>query len=391
MSGLKRRGRISGLASFANLPPPPVIPEALPSLSGREQLLARRNQQLENRVQETEQRLRIVLERLDALESHTKLEKHSFRLSKVDIGILGYLRLTEYSPLERKFSVSQSSAELYSIVDPECENYYGSPDKGDAWVQFEFKHDITFFGFIIQSYLSCFTKSYRIVSINSDLSEQVLYATSAETGLQGELKIVTRDFRPPVKTRILRFEQTGKSWSEKNFIGIKRLDFRTDQCEGYYLEHLMRLSERDAHKIPVNVTSKYFDPYAFVLQNPKSYVCTFDAPAPSWFQIELLYGRALVTGYRLRRHDALKMKDWCLKASNDVTVPIDDWQVLHSVSEQAEGDSFLVFDIDGKSPFKYFRLVMNGPGWNGRTYLAFWHLELFGDYFVERVPSVWIG
>jgi hypothetical protein len=344
---------------------------------------------LEERVKELEEKLRISLQRLDGLERHTSLKEHHFPVSRTDIGILRYLVLTASSPFDRRFAVSQSSAELYAIVDPECQNYYGSPDKGDSWIQFEFRHELTVFGFVIQSYLSCFVKSYRIVAINSDLSEQVLYSTDGEIGLQGELREVKREFKPPVKARILRFEQTGKSWSDKNFIGIKRLDFRTDQCEGYYMEHLMRICDGDPHKIPVNVTSKYFDPHAFVVQNPRSYICTFDSPTPSFFQIELLYGRAVARGYRLRRHEALKLRTWSLRASNDATLALEDWTVLHKVAESNFGELLAVYEFENQTAFKYFRLVMDGPGWNDRTYLAFWHLELFGDYLMEGVPSLY--
>jgi hypothetical protein len=376
---------MKGKRNLSHLPAVANSADHLPTLNPSDQSLARKNLRLEGRVSDLEDKLRVALQRLDALESHTSLEKYHFSRSRMEIGILGFLRLTSYSPYERRFSVSQSSAELYAIIDPSCENYYGSPDKGDAWIQFDFPHEITVFGFLIQSYLSCFVKSYRIVSISSNFSEQVIFATNSEIGLQGELKEVTHVIDPPVKTRYIRFEQTGKSWSDKNFIGVKRIDFQTDQLPGYYLENLMKQYDRDPHKVPINITSKYFDPYSFILQNPSSYVCTFDAPIPAWFQIELLYGKAVVNGYRLRRHEALKLRAWSLRGSNDSSIGIDEWTVIHSVCERTSGELLTVYDFEGKGPYKYFRLVMDQPGWNDRTYLAFWHFDLFGDYLMERM------
>jgi hypothetical protein len=337
----------------------------------------------ENRIQELEAKLAVALQRIDELEMHTSLKRKHFDVSDYEIGILNYLRLCEISPFQRRFICSQSSAELYGILNPNCQNYYGSPDKGDAWIQFEFKRELTVFGFLIQSYLSCFIKSYRIVSINSDLAETVLFATDSEVGLQGELKEVAHKFERPVKTKIIRFEQTGKSWTDKNFIGLKRFDFLTDQCQGHYFEHLLQFAGGDPHKLPVNLTARYFDVYSFLSMNPSSYICTFDAPTPSWFQIEFLLGCVCISGYRLKRHEVLKMKKWSLRGSNDATLELDKWIMIHETEEPKDGPVCKVYTCPQSQPYKYLRIVMDSPGWNDRSYLAFWHFELFGDYILN--------
>lgn len=342
------------------------------------------NERLQHQVSELEQKLSICLLRLDDLEKHTKLRTKAFEVSDTEIGILRYLQLCQKSNFKRKFFSSQSSAELFGIVNPDSQNYYGSPDKGDAWVQFEFPCEVTVYAFLIQSYLSCFIKSYRMISINEDFSETVLYSTNAETGLKGELKEVVHRLEKPVKTRKIRFEQTGRSWTDKNFIGIKRMDFRTNQCEGYYLEHLMKCVGGDPHKIPVQITSRYFDVYSFTMMNPSSYICTFDSPSPSWFQVEIAEGRVSVVGYRIKRHEALKIRSWTIRGSNDPTLELDKWTEVDRVEEEKEGPLLKTYRCKKSSPFKFIRLVMAGPGWNDRDYLAFWHFELFGDYIIDE-------
>jgi hypothetical protein len=314
---------------------------------------------------------------------HTALKRKHFDVSDYEIGILNYLRLCEISPFQRRFVCSQSSAELYGILNPDSQNYYGSPDKGDAWIQFEFRREITFFGFVIQSYLSCFIKSYRIVSINSGGSETILFSTDSETGLHGELKEVMHTFQNPVRTKIIRFEQTGKSWTDKNFIGLKRFDFITDQCEGHYFKHLLQFCGGDPHKIPVNLTARYFDVYSFLSMNPSSYICTFDAPTPSWFQIEFVPGRVAVSGYRLKKHEVLKMRRWSLRGANDATLELEQWTVIHQADEPKDAPIFAVYNCATSEPYKFIRIVMDSPGWNDRTYLAFWHFEVFGDYILD--------
>ena len=352
-----------------------------PAQGDREKSLECENERLNAVVKDLQQKLDVCMLRINDLERHTAMNSKRFPVSDCDIGVLRYLQLCQRKPHERKFYCSQSSAELYGIINPNTDSYYGSPDKGDAWIQFEFVKPITVFGFLIQSYLSCFIKSYRIVAVGDDYSESVVFSTACEIGLKGEKKQVTHRFDKPVKTRRLRFEQTGPSWAEKNFIGIKRMDFQTDQCEGFYFENVMK-TVQDPHKVPVNITAKYFDVYSFTVMNPVSYVCTFDTPSPSWFQIEFAEGQICITGYRIKKHESLRMKAWSVKGSNDATLELDKWKEIHRVCEEKEGPLFRVFSCPKSDPYKYIRIIMEGHAWNDRDYLAFWHFEVFGDYVI---------
>jgi hypothetical protein len=337
----------------------------------------------ERRLQQLEAKFSQTLTRIDQLELHTNLKRKHFPLSPSEHGILSYLRISQPSPIERRFLCSQSSADLYGILSPTLENYYGSPDNGDCWLQFEFKHEITIFGFVIQSYLSCFLKSYRIVCTLSDGSEKVVFSTDSEIGLCGELKEITHTFQPPAVTRIIRIEQTGPSWDETNFIGIKRIDFLTDCCQGLYFEYLLQFCNCDPHRLPVKVTARYFDTYEFCKRKSESYICTFDCPIPSWFQIEFVEGKVSVCGYRMRKHEMLRLKRWTLRGSNDVTLKLNDWVIIHGIDEPEDSDLFGIYNCEFSGEFKYLRIVMETPGWNNRSYLAFWHFEVFGDYILD--------
>ena len=195
------------------------------------------------------------------------------------------------------------------------------------------------------------------------------------------MMVVTHTFKErPVK--ILRFEQTGKSWSDKNFIGIKHLDFITDKTKNVFAD-MIEQANGDYHRIPVNITAKYFDFSSFHTLHPYSYVCTFDSPLPSWFQVEIVAGKASIEGYRLYRHESLTLKSWILKGTNDQNMPINDWLIIHEVNEATKGDLKSIYSCPKSPPVKYIRIVMNGEGWNERNYLSFYHFDIFGRLFTD--------
>lgn len=345
--------------------------------------LERLNHKISRSIDLINDKLEVILKRLDDLEIHTGLKEKHFPITEDGKGIFAYLRAIELNIFQPRLICTQSSADLYSIIDPQSENYYGSPDKGDCWIQFDFKKPIIVTGFQLQSCRSCFVKSYRIVSINDDLSPVILYSTEAETGLNGQMQMVTHQIKERC-VKVLRFEQTGKSWSDKNFIGIKHLDFMTDQTKNIFADMIKEANE-DPHRIPVQVTAKYFDFSTFHTLNPSSYICTFDSPVPSWFQVEIATGKVSIEGYRLFRHESLTIKSWFIVGSNDTTIPVEGWTKIHHVSETSKGPLRNIYTCDPSAPFKYIRLLMDGEGWNDRHYLSFYHFEIFGTLFTDSI------
>ncbi|OHS94142.1 hypothetical protein TRFO_39673 [Tritrichomonas foetus] len=344
--------------------------------------LERLNKKISDSVDLITDKLEVILKRLDDLEKHTSLKEKHFPISEHDKGIFAYLRAIEYNVFSPRIICTQSSADLFSIIDPESPNYYGSPDKGDCWIQFDFQQPINVTGFQLQSCRSCFVKSYRITTFNDDLSTAVLYSTDAETGLNGQMQVVTHTFKKKRLVKCIRFEQTGKSWSDKNFIGIKHLDFMTDHTKNL-LADMIQQSNGNPHRIPVSITAKYFDFSTFHTLHPNSYICTFDSPLPSWFQVEISVGKASIEGYRLHRHESLTMKSWTIKGTNNQRNPIEEWVTIHSVEEKAKGELNAVYSCNPSPPVKYIRLIMDGEGWNERNYLSFYHFEVFGKLFTE--------
>ena len=148
---------------------------------------------------------------------------------------------------------------------------------------------------------------------------------------------------------------------------------------------MIKEANGDAHRIPVSVTAKYFDFSSFHTFHPHSYICTFDSPTPSWFQVEIATGRASVEGYRLIRHESLTLKSWSVIGSNDQNSPIDQWTKIHSVSESIKGPLRSVYECNPSPPFKFIRLIMEGEGWNDRCYLSFYHFEIFGKLYTDSI------
>ncbi|KAK8899771.1 hypothetical protein M9Y10_002093 [Tritrichomonas musculus] len=377
-SKLRPKARLTPLRSATS-----VAPDRTAQLENQTSRLERLNFKISNSVDQINEKLEVILKRLDDLEIHTGLKEKHFPITEDGKGIFAYLRAIEYNLFSPRLICTQSSADLYSIIDPESQNYYGSPDKGDCWIQFEFQNPINVTGFQLQSCRSCFVKSYRITTINNDLSTSVLYSTDAEAGLNGQMQMVTHEFKER-RVKILRFEQTGKSWSDKNFIGIKRLDFMTDKTKNIFSDMIKEVNG-DAHRIPVSVTAKYFDFSSFHTFNPHSYICTFDSPTPSWFQVEIATGRVSIEGYRLIRHESLTLKAWSIIGTNDKNLPNDQWTKIHSVNETIRGSLRSIYECSPSPPFKFIRLIMDGEGWNDRCYLSFYHFEIFGKLYTDSI------
>jgi hypothetical protein len=102
-----------------------------------------------------------------------------------------------------------------------------------------------------------------------------------------------------------------------------------------------------------------------------------------WFEIDFVDHQLVLNSYRLyRRRWRGLLRLWSLVGSNDRTVPLNDWSVIDSRNESRQGEYkvFQGFDCVG-GPFRYFRLVNEGPDWDGSASLSFFHIELFGFLF----------
>jgi hypothetical protein len=98
-----------------------------------------------------------------------------------------------------------------------------------------------------------------------------------------------------------------------------------------------------------------------------------------WLQVEISGGKLVTSCYRLRHVQGWQLRSWSLWGSNDASLAREQWTMLDRRHQEHQGQyrDFDSFPAVG-GPFQYFRLVCDGPKWNGLDNLVVKHFDLFG-------------
>lgn len=292
-------------------------------------------------------------------------------------GIIAILRSQESSMFDRQVLTSQSSCDVWQVINPNSQDKFSSMNYGDSWIQFEFPSEITLKGIKIRSADAHFLRSWQFVAVDESNTSAILYQESQEKGLNG---IGHELFVPIEKTtsKIFRIEQTGAAWDGDNFICIKNVEFQVKGYPDGIFSTLLSGNFGDPHRIPVYITSRDNDQSQFHLRDSRGFVATFPKPYPPWFQVEFTNTRVQIEGYRLKKSEPMTLKSWSLQASNDGT----SWTLIHTVSEYSRADHSImdIYKCKSDTFFKIFRLVMEGSLWNERKQLQFCHFDVFGRF-----------
>jgi hypothetical protein len=184
----------------------------------------------------------------------------------------------------------------------------------------------------------------------------------------------------------MTIEQKGKNWAGEQYLAIQSVEFFSSS--GEFTSGVFRSlfgNHRKEIRQFVCVTARDFDLSEVPLISPRMDVVTFGGDR-EWIEVDFLDHQLFVNSYRLRRHSDSLIRSWSLRGSNDRDVGVDEWTTIDSRHEsyQSEIDILATFDCIG-GPFRYFRLVNDGPRWDGATRLNFYHLELFGFLFAIQV------
>lgn len=301
----------------------------------------------------------------------------SFPMDKRKCGVLDYLKHSQDSKFSRKFIASQSSRDIYNLIDPNSDDFFRSGNT-DFWISFEFEKPISIVGVKLQSTACNFLSSFQIM-VGSD----IIYLTQNEKNIQKPNRIATIQFSPQM-TQKLTIQQNGGTPFELRNIEFASLD---DEFPEGVFKKMLQNAGGDPHKINVKITAKNFDLETFYSINELSNISTFSEDV-NWFQVEFMEGKMHVTGYRLKRAQVFLLRGWKIYGSDDDSFPLSEWFLIDERYEKKQLqysalDYYEVKDDKRNKGFRFIRLVSDVEKWNGTKNLTFYNLDFFGDYYLE--------
>lgn len=296
-------------------------------------------------------------------------------------GILATLKEKEKSPFDRLFVASQSSDDIYNLINPYYEEVFSTSNNGKFYIEFELKDATMLNGIKIFSGNSSFPKSFDI-----EVDGQKMKSIEEANELNGKNKEMIVNF-DQIKCRKIRLIQTGPSWDQGNnflyFKGFELLSSESKYSGGVFKTLIDNNEKHDPHMCPVIISAPLFDFNSLHLFDSQKTICT-SSLENSWFQIELISGFAVISGFRLKRCEPGKLKSYKIIGTNDVNEPINKWTVLFKMDEndKEEHKKLDIYEFSHPSPpVKFVRLIQTGPNWSNSLFLKLAHFDIFGIYF----------
>jgi hypothetical protein len=336
---------------------------------------------------EAEEMSRFVTETLlshENVPSRHKMQSFRFKSLEGCGGVISILRSREVQEMAgRKEGVafhphvilSQSSNDLIGFVDPESDDRYGSGPSGSNWIEFRFWRRIRINGLSITSSTRSFPRSFDICTGPRNL----VVKSIRNADLNGASRVFVVNFGE-VLTDQLKIKQKGPNWGGEQFFIVAKIEFLSPEPD--YPNGVFRslFSQHRANiRQYIQIRALDFDLEELHKPDNRTNVGTWDGDN-CWVQVELVNAKFVTSCYRFKRSSNSGLRSWSLRGSNDVKLPLDQWKILDRHHEEREGqyDIFQLFpSLIGT--FRYFRLVMEGPRWDGSSILNFKHIELYGS------------
>lgn len=312
------------------------------------------------------------------------LENRFGRFFSVDInlegpGILALLKERQKNPFDRLFVASQSSNDIYSLLVPNA-YVFGTSNLGNAYIEFELETEITICGVKITTAYDFHAKSFDIV-----INGKTVFSVKEATELNGNSKSMTITFSP-IRSKKVRFLQTGPNWSGHNFINTRAFELLSSDSKylkGVFATLVDQSEDKDPHKSKVIIYAQCFDHNSFHSLNSTKTIHTY-SNENSWFQVELTRGTAILIGFRLGKLTNFNMKSFKVICTDDSKKPESSWTTLIEIDEKTKDDHKLldVYEFPHPSPpTRFVRLIQTGKNWKDNYTLSFMHFDLFGSYF----------
>ncbi|KAK8895054.1 hypothetical protein M9Y10_023496 [Tritrichomonas musculus] len=296
-------------------------------------------------------------------------------------GIFAYLINSQKSPFDHLVVPSQSSGDIYCIIDPDSPGNYSSGSGEYEWIQFEFKEPITALSLKIKSAHRAFLKTWGFIAYDEDGKEVILYKTKDDPTLNGKYKETIINFKA-IEAKKFRIEKFGENWAGTNFMRIKNFELYSDdpQYIGGIFKTLLERANGDPHKADVLITASNFDFQRFHLLSPARSLCTLYDQEPPWFQVELNHGRAIIHGYRFQILNNFPIDKWQVAGSNDK----ENWDIIHeSEISQSQSTPISIFGVYSQRPYRYFRFINASENLNDDIKLRLRHFDIFGIYLSD--------
>lgn len=313
------------------------------------------------------------------IDRNMKLFVKSFPMDKKKCGVLDYLRHSQDSKFDRKFVASQSSRDIYNLIDSKSvDTFRSGHSNSDFWITFEFEKPISIVGIKLQSTACDFLKSFQIV-----VGVDIVYLTNNEKNIQKPHRTATIQFTPQI-TQKITIQQNGTTPFELKNVEFASLD---DEFPEGVFKKLVQNAGGDPHKAKVNITARNFDLETFHSINELSNISTLSEDV-NWFQIEFIEGKMHVTGYRLKRTQNFLLRGWKVYGSDDDSYPLSDWTLIDERYEEKnhQYDVIEFYEVNHPSNnnkgFRFLRLVSDVEKWNKTKNLTFYNLDFFGDYYL---------
>jgi hypothetical protein len=297
-----------------------------------------------------------------------------FSPSVVGSGAIGHFRKTE-SVFMSGCALTQSSGDVFSLIDPDSQNNYGSSNSGQAWIKVQLRDPVMISAIRIQVGNRHLPRDFDVLLTGPD-GEFTRAVRNANLNTPSRSETYPID---AMSITAVTITQRGPAWD-----GDQHLNFRSLELfapDGEYASGVFRTlfnSYRAHIREVVSVTARDFDLGVVHSLTPRTTVCTFKSEH-AWVEVAFDNHRLLVNSYRLDRDTPGRLRSWRLVGTNNNSLPLVQWTTIDSRREANPGELQLLelYACLG-GPFRYFRIVQQEPNWNNKINLRFKHIELFG-------------
>ena len=288
--------------------------------------------------------------------------------------------MKEKNHFDHFFIASQSSCDIYNLIDPNTEDSFCTPAYSKHVIEFELEKKVTINGMKIYSSFKYFPKSFNI-----EIDGEIVFTTKNAEELNGKNKEMVINFNQK-RTNKIKFIKIGPNWDKNTeYVMIKRIELLSNESEysnGVFAALVNKSENKDPHKSRVFITSTNYGFNSFYSGKISGNTSTLNE-LNSWFQIEFTHGCAFLTGFLLERGHQYESKNFKIVGTDDIRNPIDSWITLIEINEKTLNDHRNpdVYKFNKLShPVRFVRFIQIGPNWSDNNFLKFHHFDLFGRY-----------
>ena len=282
--------------------------------------------------------------------------------------IISWLRQKETHLMSKLLFTRMSSNDIYAWLDPGAQDQYGSMNSPGAWIEIEFKSPVRANGLTV-------TSNYRkgshpktfdvILSDGAGKPEKQRIKFENDDMPNKDGASVTREFET-TSVKMIRIESCGPNWDGLNFFRLGGFELLSpdDAYSGGVFRSLFSQHRDDIYDF-FDVRARDFDGSEIHVPTTEKNVWTWGFDDNEWFEVEFLRGRVGVRGYRIRKSKDT-IREWSVRGSNDRSLPTSEWEVIHRHREEEKTDETLEFECALTTPFRFLRVVNEGPQWDGK-------------------------